>query len=222
MYATAHFGHDLDPESFVKDNLRSTDALITSFAEHRQILLRHTGELLCGEGSVVRQPASEREAKLSAILVSSLEELKVAEEELVERTAALADLRGELDQRVRGAYQLFDLAPACLLVTDIYGTILDVNHASQQLLKRNRDALERQPMSRFIATDGRRNFRDELGRVVTADGVNDWRLLLLRPTAGALTVSATIRVVKSLTADGPRRLFWSVRSLEPAATALDA
>ena len=222
MYATAHCGPVLDPEYFVKDDLIGTDTLLTSFAQHRQMLLKYTGELLCGEGSVVRQPDSEREARLSAILVSSLEELKVAEEELVERTEALAELRDELEHRVRGTYQLFDLAPACLLVTDIYGTILDVNHAAQQLLKRDRKALERQPMSRFIATDGRRNFRDELGRVVTAEGVNDWRLVLVRPTAGALIVSATIRVVKSLMADGLQRLFWSVRNLESGARTLDA
>ena len=206
----------------MKDNLIGTDGLIASFAQHRQMLLKHTGELLCSEDSLVRQADDEREAKLSAILVSSLEELKVAEEELVERTEALADLRDELEQRVRGAHQLFDLAPACLLVTDIYGTILDANRASQQLLKRDRDALERQPMARFIAADGRRSFREELGRVVTSDGVNDWRLQLLRPTAGALTVSATVRLVKPPAARSAQRLFWSIRVLEPDATSLDA
>ena len=204
------------------DNLIGTDTLITSFSQHRQMLLKYTGELLCGEGAAVRQPDSEREAKLSAILVSSLEELKVAEEELVERTETLANLRSELEQRVRGAYQLFALAPACLLVTDTNGTILDVNRASQQLLKRDRDALERQPMSRFIGTDERRNFRDELKLVVTTEGVSDWRLRLLRPTASALTVSATIRVVKPLMEGGLQRLFWSIRTLEPEAAGLGA
>lgn len=201
----------------MKDNLIDTDGLITSFAQHRQMLLKHTSELLCGDDSLVRQPDRDREAQLSALLVSSLEELKVAEEELVERTEALADLRNELQHRVRGTYELFDLAPACLLVTDIYGTILDVNHAFEQLLKRDRGVLERQPMSRFIAADGRRNFRDELGRVLATDGVDDWRLQILRPTASALMVSATIRVVKPATAGGLQRLFWSIRALGDAA-----
>ena len=205
----------------MKHNFIGTDGLIDTLAQHRQTLLKYTGELLCANGSPVGQPDSEREAKLSAILVSSLEELKVAEEELMERTEALADLRDELEQQVRGGYQLFDLAPACLLVTDVYGTILDVNLALQQLLKRDRDALERQPMSRFIAMDGRRNFRDELSRVVAGGSVNDWRLQILRPTAGALTVSATIRVVKPMMANGLQRLFWSIRVLDSGATALD-
>ena len=206
----------------MNDNLIDTDGLITSFAQHRQMLLRYTGELLCGDGTPVRQPDGEREAKLSALLVSSLEELKVAEEELVKRTEALADLRNELEHHVRGAYQLFDLAPACLLVTDTTGTIVDVNRASQQLLKRDREALERQPMSRFIGTEARRNFRDELSLVVMSEGVDDWRLRLMRPTAGALMVSATIRVVKPLMAGGLQRLFWSIRALAPEGAALDA
>ena len=105
------------------------------------MLLKHTGDLLCSPVAPVTQLEDEREAKMSAILVSSLEELKVAEEELVERTAALADLRDELEQHVRGAQELFELAPACLLVTDIYGTILEANRATQQLLKRDIDAL---------------------------------------------------------------------------------
>lgn len=206
----------------MKDDIIGTDGLITSFAQQRQALLRRTGDILCGEAAPVRQVDDEREAKLSAILVSSLEQLKVAEEELVERTEALANLRDELQQRVRGAHQLFDLAPACLVVTDIYGTIVDANRACQQLLKRDLAALERQAMSRFIAVDGRRNFRDELSRVVTSDGVTDWRLLLLRPTAGALAVSATVRVVRPSTAGTPQRLFWSIRALEPDPTTLDA
>ena len=206
----------------MKDNLIGTDGLITTFAQQRQTLLKRTGDILCGEAAPVRQLDGEREAKLSAILVSSLEELKVAEEELVERTEALADLRDELEQRVRGAAQLFELAPACLLVTDIYGAILEANRACQQLLKRDLAALERQPMTRFIAADGRRNFRDELGRVVTSEGVNDWRLVLLRPTAGPMAVSATIRVVKPLMAGGLQRLFWSLRAVETDPTTLDA
>jgi PAS domain-containing protein len=206
----------------VKDNLIGTDGLITTFAQQRQTLLKRTGDILCDESTPVRQLDTDRAAKLSAVLVSSLEELKVAEEELVERTEALADLRDELEQRVRGAHQLFELAPACLLVTDIYGTIVDVNRACQQLLKRDHAGLERQPITRFIPTDGRRTFREELSRVVMNDGVNDWRLQLVRPTAGPLTVSASVRLVKPLAAGGTQRLFWSIRALEHDGAALDA
>jgi PAS domain-containing protein len=206
----------------VKDNLSGTDGLVITLAQYRQMLLKHTGDLLCSPVGPVRRLDDEREAKMSAILVSSLEELKVAEEELVERTEALADLRDELERRVFGALQLFELAPACLLVTDIYGTILEANRASQQLLKRDIQVLERQPMARFIPIDERRSFRDALGRVVASDGVSDWRLSLVRPTAGPLTVSATVRLVRSVSGGAQQRLFWSIRNLDADPATTDA
>ena len=206
----------------MKDDLVGTDGLITSLAQHRQTLLKHTGELLCSEAAPVRQLDGERAAKLSAILVSSLEQLKVAEEELVKRTEALADLRDELEQRVRGAHRLFDLAPVPLLVTDSYGNILDANRACQQMLKRDRDALERQPVARFIPADQRRTFREALGRVMASEGVNDWRLSLVRPTAGPLTVTARVRVVRGVGPGGEQRLFWSIRNVDADAAALEA
>ena len=211
----------LDPGHSVKDNLIGTDGLITAFAQQRQTLLKYTGDLLCSEDGPVRQHDDQREAKLSAILVTSLEELKVAEEELVERTEALADLRDELEQRVRGAHQLFDFAPVCLLVTDIYGTILDANRACQQLLKRDLGTIERRPMARFIPLDERRTFRDALARVVAGDGVTEWRLSLVRPTAGPLTVIATVCLVKGI-GPGGNRLFWSIRRVDTDRTSVDA
>jgi PAS domain-containing protein len=206
----------------MKDNLIGADDLVTTFAQQRQILLKHTADVLCTDDAPVRQPASDQEVKLSAILVSSLEELKVAEEELLERTEALADLRDELEQRVRGTRQLFDLAPAALLVTDMYGTITDANRAFQSLLKRDLGALERQPFARFIPSEERRAFREGLARVATTAGVHDWRLLLVRPTDAPLRVTATVHPVKSPGAGSQLRLFWSIRTVDAVDQPSDA
>jgi len=191
------------------DHLIGEDDLLATFSQQRQVLLKHTADLLCPEPAPVRQTPVEREAKLSAILVSSLEELKVAEEELLERTEALASVRDELEERIGATRQLFDLAPACLLVTDIYGNIVDANRAFQVLLRQDIGALERQPLARFIPADERRGFRDGLTRVVAADGVGDWRLTLARPTDARVTVSATVQVVRSVGVVPQVRLFWS-------------
>ena len=199
----------------MKQNFSGADDLVTTFAQQRQVLLKHTADLLCGEPLGVRQPV-EREAKLSAILVSSLEELKVAEEELLERTEALADLRDEQEERVRAARQLFELVPVCLLVTDCYGTIIDANRACQSMLKRNMTSLERQPLARFIPPDDRRSFRDGLTRLVETDGVSDWRLQLTPPTDAPVVVTAAVQVVRRN--DGPQgtQLFWALRIVEKA------
>lgn len=199
----------------MKQDLIGADDLVATFAQQRQVLLRHTAELLCDGGPVRHEPDANR-SKLSAILVSSLEELKVAEEELVERTEALADLRDELEQRVRGARQLFELAPASLMVTDPYGVILEANRATGQLFRRDLSLLERQPLARFIAADDRRAFRNGLTRIAETDGVTDWQFQLMRPTDAPLHVSAAVRVVKVPGAANGTRLFWSLRTLEPS------
>lgn len=189
------------------------DDLLTTFAQQRQVLLRHTVECLGGEPDVVRHGNGAQRDKLSGILVASLEELKVAEEELIERTNHLADLRDELEHRVRGARELFDLSPAYLLVTDMYGTILETNQATAAFFRRPAAQLERQPLPRFIPMDDRRSFRDGLARVAQTEGVSDWQFELMRPTDSAQFVSASVRVVQSHEARGTR-LFWSLRVCE--------
>ena len=202
--------HYKQRELQMKENLIDTDGFVSAFSQQRQVLLKHTADLLAADTNRVRQQAIEREAKLSAILVSSLEELKVAEEELSERVESMAEIRDQLEQRIQGAQQLFDLAPAPLLVTDIYGTITEANRASQLLLKRDFMMLERQPLARFIPVDERRAFRDGLARLIETNGVSDWRLLLIRPTAAPIVVSAAVQVAKSIGSD-QQKLFWSLR-----------
>jgi len=199
----------------MKQDLIGADDLVNTFAQQRQVLLRHTAELLCDE-PVVRQEPDPTRSKLSAILVSSLEELKVAEEELLERTEALADLRDELEQRVRGVRQLFELAPACLMVTDLFGMILEANGATAQLFRRDLSLLERQPLARFIPSDERRAFRNGLARIAETESVTDWQFQLARPTDAPLHVSAAVRVVKVAGNTKGTQLFWSLRPLEPS------
>lgn len=210
------------PVLSMKEDLIGGDDLIATFAQQRQRLLKHTADILCSEGTPVRQPVVEREAKLSAILVSSLEQLKVAEEELIERTQALAEMRGDLEDQVYGARMLFDLAPACLILTDMYGNIVDANRAAQSLFKRDRAALERQPLARFIAPDDRRAFREALARVAETDGVKDWRLELVRPTAVPVRVSIALQVLKETSPSKPTRFYWSIRPLDSAEAPADA
>lgn len=200
----------------------SGDDLLTTFSQQRQVLLKHTADILQNDPTLSQVRLDEREARLSAILVSSLEELKVAEEELVERTEALAKMRDELEQRVEGTRQLFELAPVCLMVTDVYGNITEANRACLHLLRRDLSALERQPMARFIPPDERRSFRDSLGRVVAAEGVSDWRFLLIRPTDTALPVSASVQVVRPAGTSIGARLLWSIRVIDESGSLLEA
>lgn len=194
----------------MKENLIQSDDLVTALSYQRQSLLKHVASVL----STLEEPGemtrpSQREAELSAITVSSLEALKVAEEELTERTAALADLRDELEERVMASHQLFELAPACLLVTDLYGNILEGNRAMRRLLRVDAKRMERQPLARFIPQDARRGFRDGLTRIAMLDGVSEWRLLLVRPTDAPVEVSAVVEVMTGSRTPSGTALYWS-------------
>jgi PAS domain-containing protein len=211
-----------DPSTAMTDHLIGEDDLLATFSQQRQLLLKHTADLICPGAPHARQALGERESKLSAILVSSLEELKVAEEELAERVEALASVRDEFEERLIASRQLFDLMPACLLVTDSYGSILDANRAFQALIKRDLGGLERQPFARFIPSEERRAFRDGLARLVAGDGVSDWRLLLARPSDARVAVSAAVHVLRRVGSIPQVQLFWAINVLGSAASPLDA
>jgi PAS domain-containing protein len=192
----------------MKQKLSPADDLLTALAYQRQSLLKHVATVLSTGDEASERRASDREAQLSAITVSSLEELKVAEEELTERTAALADLRDALESRLQAAHQLFELAPACLLVTDVYGNILHANRAMRRLLRVDPKAMDRQPLARFISHDARRGFRDGLTRIAQMDGVSEWRMVLVRPTDAPVEVSAVVDVLRSAETPSGTTLYW--------------
>jgi PAS domain-containing protein len=193
----------------MKQKLIPSDDLVTALSYQRQTLLKHVATVLSTVDAPTTPLISEREAQLSAITASSLEELKVAEEELTERTAALADMRDQLERRLHATAQLFELAPPCLLVTDIYGTILQANRAMRRLLRLEAPTLERQPLARFIPHDGRRGFRDGLSRIAVMDGVADWRMVLTRPTDAPVEVSAVVQVLRGSETPSGTALYWA-------------
>src|SRR5437868_341739 len=96
---------------------------IGAIARCRYIVLKRADEILRDQSGV---PVTERADALpgvSALLMTSLEELKVAEEELRVQNSVLEAQRATVDDRVRHYRQLFMYAPCPTLITDIYATI---------------------------------------------------------------------------------------------------
>lgn len=197
----------------MKNKSIAEDSLISALSYQRQSLLKHAASVLSLSDLPSRAQPTEREAQLSAITLSSLEELKVAEEELTERTAALANLRDGWETRLQAAQQLFELAPPALLVTDIYGTVLEANRAMRQLLHLEPGSLDRQPLARFLPHEARRGFRDGLTRLAMLDGVTDWRMVLVRPTDVPVQVSAVVQVLRGPQTPSGTALYWSFAEL---------
>ncbi len=104
------------------------------------------------------------DALLSALagLRSSVDELRVVEEELVRQHDELAEAHAQIDAERRRYEDLFALAPDAFLVTDLDAKILEANLGAEQLLGTPRRFLEGKPLATFVAPAWRRGFRTML------------------------------------------------------------
>src|SRR5579864_5176587 len=91
--------------------------------QYRASLLRRANNVLNADSEIPLPERYDALPQVSALLATSLEELKVAEEELVEQNEELIATRASLEADLRYYAQLFDLAPCALLISDVYGSI---------------------------------------------------------------------------------------------------
>jgi PAS domain S-box-containing protein len=191
------------------------DTVGTLLTRFRQTALKQTTEILLNP-AITDDAACKAEAfpRLAAILASSLEELRVIEEELNEQTAALVERQQEAEQRLDYERSLFEMAPAALLVTDMAGAILDANRAARMLLGAEAAHLERKPIVTFIGETDRRSFRAALNRVAVTNGATDWRFRVARRRDVPVLVTAAVEVVARANRYGAGPgLFWCLRPL---------
>jgi PAS domain-containing protein len=140
----------------------------------RRTVLRETADIV--SAPVADDPDYRAEAfpRVAAMLASSLEELRVAEEELVEQTSTLLSRQHDYQRHVDYERRLFDFAPTPLLTTDLMGAISDANRAATDLLGKPKEHLDHKPMVTFVPLEERSAFRDQLGRMTIAEGTTDW------------------------------------------------
>jgi len=146
---------------------------------------------------------------LSALLTTTLEELKVAEEELRDQNERLIAQRAASEEHTRHYRQLFLHAPIPAIVTDFYGTIQESNLAAAKLFRREANHLARKPLAALLPPDRREVFRRQLGLVTnTLDGVRDWTLVMQRVGDMPVTVHAAVEVVPDVGATRSGLLYW--------------
>jgi PAS domain S-box-containing protein len=146
---------------------------------------------------------------LSALLTTSLEELKVAEEELRDQNEKLIAQRMATEEHTRYYRQLFVHSPAPAFVTDFYGTIQENNLAAAKLFRREAKHLERKPLAALLAPERREAFRRQLTLMSkTVEGVRDWVLVMQRVGDVAVTVHAAVEVVPDVGATRSGLLYW--------------
>jgi PAS domain S-box-containing protein len=187
---------------------------IGAIAKCRYVVLKRADELL-REIPESDGDRAERLPGVSGLLMTSLEELKVAEEELRLQNAVLEAQRAAVDERVRHYRQLFLHLPTPAFITDIYATIREANLAAGNLFRRESRHLERKPLASLLAAEYREEFRRQLSRVTTGDDVRDWRLILKRVGDVPVEVHATVCMIPEIGPTHSGLLYW-VLAVKPA------
>src|SRR5829696_5653355 len=132
------------------NNLDGNDTL-QALVQYRYAILRRATALLDDEASIPLVERADAVPNLSALLTSSLEELKVAEEELRDQNDRLVAQRATVDEHTRHYRQLFIHAPLPALITDRHGTIQESNLAAAKLFRREASYLERKPIAALLS-----------------------------------------------------------------------
>ena len=192
----------------MQHGIEATDT-ISALAYCRRTIMQRASTLMDRPADL--PPAEQTEALrgVSALLMTSLEELKVAEEELRDQADRLANHQAAVDDAVRHYRQLFQRAPLPMILTDRYGTIHDANFAAAELLRRQASHLHRKPLAAIVATPSPDKFRVQLS-MMTEDSPREWHLELRRNGDVSVEVCATVGFVPDV---GPNRsglLCWMV------------
>jgi PAS domain-containing protein len=140
-------------------------------------------------------------------LEGALEEVRVAQEQLVEGRQRLETAQAELIRERERYWQLFDEMPQAYVVTEPNSVITEVNRAGAQLFNVSQRFLVGKAMSVFVCED-RTRFLTEISRL-SADGRSGELAFKLRPRERApLDVIATVGA--DLTG-----LRWVLRAADP-------
>jgi PAS domain S-box-containing protein len=192
--------------------LNSVDSTTTlqALVRCRHTVLQRATALLDSPTKIPLVEQYDAVPRLSALLTTSLEELKVAEEELREQNEKLAAQKSVVDEQARFYRQLFLHAPLPAFITDTYGNIQQANLAAATLFRREANHLERKPLAALLPRDRRDAFRKQL-KLITADGVRDWPLVLQRVGDTPVNIHAAVQVVPDIGASRTSILYWMLR-----------
>jgi len=184
-----------------------TSETIEALAIFRYTLLQRADLLLQNE---IVAPEDDNPALqgVSGLLITSLEELKVAEEELRAQNTSLLAQRAAIDERTRHYQQIFLHSPAPTLITDIFATIQEANFAAAKLFRRDRLHLERKPVAALIPATHRDDFRRQLAYLSEFDGAREWRLSISRMGDLPVEVTAMVTLVPKLGPTASGVLYW--------------
>jgi PAS domain S-box-containing protein len=133
-------------------------------------------EILSYPDAISFSPQSIRD--LFEEFLVSLEEIRVANEELIQQNESQAIVRKELEAERDQYLELFDQAPDVYLVTDLEGNIQKANRAASSLLNVQQEFLVGKPLLVYIYDQDKKAFHTHLSLLRQGMQVDAWELRL--------------------------------------------
>jgi PAS domain S-box-containing protein len=125
------------------------------------------------------EDVTEAERNLKA-LRDSIEELRAAKEEIVEKNAWLQISRKTVEEEKRRYWELFEFAPWGYITTDEIGTILEANQTAVELVGSHRDLLKDTLVIDLAAKKDRAALQAFILRLAHGGTTNDIEVALVR------------------------------------------
>jgi PAS domain S-box-containing protein len=154
----------------------------------------------------------ERARVVLSELATGLEELRVAEEELVVQSAQIAESYALIDAERERYGTLFEFAPDGYLETDTYGKVLEANTAAATLLGVPARFLHGKVVHSFVEPDDRRRLRVALASL-TERGTGEETVTVSMVGRDSPALIAEIRIAVHNEPSGVPRLRWLVRDI---------
>jgi PAS domain S-box-containing protein len=209
--AAAHSQNDSVGEFSMQSQDTEIGQFISTFSRQRHVVLSRAASII--DPAVPEAEPRDETAQLSALLATSLEELKVCEEELLSQQESFTSTRDEVEQRLQHYRDLFELVPTAILFTDLNGSVREANRAACIMLQRSAYHLDRKPLAALVPRSERAAFRQGLARLSLTKGASQWRFRLERQTHTSIEVCAAVELIRSSNL-GTSALLWHLQPVE--------
>lgn len=143
----------------------------------------------------------------------TVEELRVAEEEIRQQADELATSHDLLDTQRRRYQDLFDFAPDGYLVTDGDGTIREANRAAGVLFDRAPANLPGKPMMLYVMPEALREFRQHVTQAALAETAQVWDTRLKTPDLAGRDVECTVAPIRAAETKRLLELRWRLHDI---------
>jgi PAS domain S-box-containing protein len=154
-------------------------------------------------------------------LQATIEEFEVIQEELKAQNEELFQTRMAVENERKRYQDLFEFAPDGYLVTDLQGTILEVNEAAAKQLHTPVMLLVGTPLLSFVDPEWRPSIDAELIGVPAAGTIKRWNVRLVPADSSHFDAALTVGAVRDAQ-QNPVALRWLIHDVTEHKRAEDA